>query len=106
MNSYRRGDYSLIRMPIMREGAVYPEACIVVLVEKVNMVGIVQKYYLPQEPFSVRPHHLATMLPIDDQKKADQWFRSGAKFMRNLEEASTLGLVASSSSSSPTSSSG
>ena len=106
MNSYKRADYALIRLPLMKDGTVYPEACIVVLVEKVNMVGIVQKYYLPQEPFSVRPHHLATMLPVIDQQKADQWFRSGARFLPSMSEARSLGLVDSSLSSGAASSSG
>jgi hypothetical protein len=90
----KRDDYALITLPMMKDGAVYPEACIVVLVERVNMVGIPQKYLLPGEPFSVRPHHLATVSPIANQKRAAEWFMSGEKFMRSPRDAIlTLGTA-------------
>ena len=88
VETFQRGEYALSVYPTMHAGKVYMESSRVVLIESVNIIGDIQKYILPGQRFSCRPHHLAMIhkIPKQEQRVAGESFHS-VLFYENPDEA-------------------
>lgn len=93
VSTFEREEYALAVYPTMYLGKVYLTACRVVLVDVVNILGDIQRYVLPGQRSSCKPHHLSSIHKISNQERAESCFRE-VLFYENLDEAGrALGVV-------------